>query len=334
MGKFKVVLIANDGHLIPDWVYKKFDEAGIEFIYKDCHSREDLEKAAKDADVLFLTSSRKGLVSEENMDIFEKAGCAIKCGSGTDNIDHDACTKRGIIVAHTPDDPTEPTSDHNIAMLFTAVRQTARQDRLVRKGVWDPHKALPLGQFTGADLGIIGFGRIGNDILRKLSGFDMNTRIYDPYIDAKIIEEKGAIKVELEELIKKSKYIMVVCPRTRETEGLIGEKELRSMRPDAVLVNVARAGIVDEDALKKALKEKWIKAAALDVLRKPPQKPGDDWLKFENINFTPHLGGYDDDYPDSVFRSSVDVIIEISKGYLPKWIANKGVKPKWKLKSR
>jgi len=334
MSKFKVVLIANDDHLIPEWVYKKFDEAGIEFIYMDCHSRKDLEKIAKDADVLFLTSSRKGLVTEKNMDVFIKVGCAIKCGSGTDNIDHNACKKRGIIVAHTPDDATEPTSDHFIAMLFTAVRQTARQDRLVRKGIWDAHEALPLGLFTGADLGLIGFGRIGNAIIKKLSGFEMNVRVYDPFIDAKKIEEKGAIKVELDELLKKSQYVMVACPHTRETEGLIGEKELKVMRPDAVIVNVARAGIVDEEALKKALKNKWIKAAALDVLREPPLKPGDDWLAFENLNFTPYMGGYDDDYPDSVFRSSVDVIIEMSKGYLPKWIANKGVKPKWKLKRR
>ncbi len=129
----KVVLIANDAHPIPESVPKKFADAGIDYSYHDCYNRKDLEEYASDADILWLMSSRAGLVVEANMDIFKRAGMAIKCGSGTDNIDHAACTRRGIIVAHTPDDPTDPASDHTIAMLFTAVRQTARQDRLVRQ---------------------------------------------------------------------------------------------------------------------------------------------------------------------------------------------------------
>ena len=328
MKKFKVVLIANDNHKIPEWVYEKFKKENIEFIYSDCHNREDLESVAKDADVLFLTSSRKGLIIEENMDLFENAKCAIKCGSGTENIDSNACTKRGIIVAHTPDDPTEPASNHFIAMLFTAIRQTARQDRMVRNGIWNAQGALPIGRFTGADLGIIGFGRIGRSIINKLSGFKMTVRVFDPYIDNKAVKENGAIKVKLEQLLKKSQYIMVACPLLKETENLIGENELKMMRKDAILVNVARAGIVDEDALKKALKNKWISAAALDVIKDHPLKPGNEWLEFENVNFTPHLGGYTEDYPDGVFRTPVEVIIEISKGKMPEWIVNKECIPK------
>ena len=332
MKKFKVALIANDGHPIPDWVKKKFEEENIEFIYHDCHTREELKKYAEDADVIFLTSSRKNLVAEENMDIFKKAICAIKCGSGTDNISYDACTKRGIIIANTPDDPTESTSNHFIAMLLTAVRQTARQDRLVRSGVWDAPAALPIGHLTGADLGIIGFGRIGRAIVKKLSGFEMIVRVFDPYVDAGTIKSNGGIKVGLDELLKKSQYAMVACPLLKETQGLIGEKELKMMRKDAVIVNVARAGIIDEDALKKALRQKWIKAAAIDVLEEHPLKPGDEWLEFENVNFTPHLGGYSEDYPDAIFKTPVEVIIEMSKGNMPKWIVNKECKPKWDFK--
>lgn len=327
---FKVVLIANDDPL-PDWVRDKFVAAGIDFVYHQCYNRKDLEKCARDADVLWLQSARKGLVVEENMDIFEKAGAAIKCGSGTDNVDHEACTRRGIIVAHTPDDPTESTSDHTIAMLFTAARQTARQDRLVRQGVWDACAALPIGRFTGADLGMIGFGRIGRAIVRKLSAYRMNIRVFDPYVEAATIEEAGCRKVDLGELLKQSQFVLVSCPLTKETKGLLGEKELRMMRQDSILVNVARAGIVDESALVKALKSGWIKAAAFDVIDKHPLKPGDELLGLENINFTPHMGGYPGDYPKGVFDSVVDVIINMSRMRLPKWIANKGVVPKWKM---
>ena len=328
---FKVVLIANDNHPMPDWVSKKFAEAGVTFVYHECYNRQDLEECAADADVLWFMSSRKGLVVEENMDIFKKAGAAIKCGSGTDNIDHEACTRRGIIVAHTPDDPTEPASDHFIAMLFTAARQTARQDRLVRMGVWDAQAALPLGHFSGADLGLIGFGRIGRAIVRKLSGFNMSMRVYDPYIDSGTIEAAGARKVEMQELLRQSQFILVACALTAETKGLVGEKEFRMMRPDAIVVNCARAGIVEEAALVKALREGRIRAAALDLLERHPPEPDSDILALENLNLTPHLGGYPDSYPDGLFESVVDVIIEMSRMHLPKWIANKGVKPKWDM---
>ena len=330
--KFKVALIANDNHPIPEWVYQKFIDADIGFVVQECYSREDLEKIPTDTDVILLMSSRTGLVVEENMDLFKNVGMAIKCGSGTDNIDHAACTKRGIIVGHTPDDPTEPTSDHFIAMLFTAVRQTARQDRLVRRGVWKPTAAPPLAVLTGAELGLIGFGRVGKMIVRKLSGFQMNIRVYDPYIDGEAIETDGCKKVELEELLRQSQLILVACPLTEDTTDLISEDEFNLMRPDAILVNTARAGIVNEKATIKALKENRIKVAAFDVLEKHPLEPGDEWLDLENTIYTPHTGGYPADYPDRLFTSVVDVIIEVSKGYLPRWIANPGVKPKWDLK--
>jgi len=323
--KFVVSLISCV-HDVPEWVYEKYKEAGIEFRYHECDTREDLQKYAGDADVLWFMSSRKGLVSKENMDIFKKAGAAVKCGSGTDNIDHDACTKAGIIIAHTPEDPVDPTSDHAIALLFTAVRQTARQDRLIRRGIHDPEEGLPLGKFSGEDLGIIGFGRIGKAITKKLSGFNMNVRAYDPYLDKALVEKFGAQQVDLDELLKKSKYIIVQCPLTKETENLIGEKELKMMRPDSVLVNNARAGIVDEKTMIEALKNGTIKAAACDVLEDHENK---ELLALENINFTPHLGGWPAD-EDDTWAAVVDVIVGMSKKQKPKWIANKVAKPRWK----
>ncbi len=103
------------------------------------------------------------------------------------------------------------------------------------------------------------------------------------------------------------------------------------MRPDAVLVNCARAGIVDEKEVREALQENRIKGAAFDVLDYHPLKPGDAWLALENVNFTPHLAGHHADYPNRLFDAVVQVIIAVSKGHLPQWIANPGVKPKWNL---
>lgn len=322
--KFVVALISCV-HDVPEWVYEKYRKAGIEFRYHECETREDLQRYASDADVLWFMSSRKGLVCAENMDIFKKAGVAIKCGSGTDNIDHDACDKAGIVVAHTPEDPVDPTSDHAIALLFTAVCQTARHDRLIRRGIHDPEEGLPLGKFVGEDLGIIGFGRIGKAIAGKLSGFNMNVRVYDPYLDKNLVESMGAQKVELDLLLSKSKYIILQCPLTKETENLIGESKLKMMRPDSILVNNARAGVVDEKALIQALKNNWIKAAACDVLHDYENK---ELLALENINFTPHLGGWPADENDT-WAAVVDVIVGLSQKKKPQWIARKPVNPRW-----
>lgn len=327
---FQVVLAANEHNPIPEWVPIKLAEAGIDYVHHECYDREDLKEHAADADVIWLMSSRR-LIVEENMDVLKKVGAVIKCGSGTDSIDHDACTKRGILVAHTPDDVTDPTSDHSIAMLFTAVRQTARQDRLVRRGRWDPLNALPLGKLTGADLGIIGFGRIGRAITRKLSGFRMCVRVYDPYVDAAVIEANAATKVSMDELLRRSQYVLVCCPLTKETRGMLADEELATMRADSVVVNCARAGVVDEQALIRALKRGQVRSAALDVLHNHPLLPNDELLALETVNFTPHMGGYLSDYPDAHFVGPVEAIIDISKMRMPAWIANEGVTPKWHM---
>ncbi|MHB1191379.1 MAG: NAD(P)-dependent oxidoreductase [Armatimonadota bacterium] len=328
---FKVAFIASDVQPVPDWIGERIKAAGIEFVHHECYSREDLEKYASDADVLYLQSGRTGLVVEENMDLFPKVGVVMKGGSGTDNIDKEACRHRGIVVAHTPEDPMDSASDHMICLLFSAVRQIARQDRLVRKGIWNPVDALPLARLAGANLGLIGFGRIGKLIVRKLSGFRMNVRVSDPYTDASDIEAQGAKRVELDELLRESQLIIVACPLTDETRGLIGREQFKLMQPKSVLVNGARAGIVDEAALAEALRDGRIGAAALDVLCNVPVSADEPLLGLGNITFTPHMGGHSFDFPDSVFRTPVEVIIEASKMHLPRWIANKDVVPKWEM---
>ena len=327
--KFKVVLVANDDHPIPDWVTTKFEAAEIDYEYHQCYGRDDLAAHAADADLVWLQSGRKGLIIEEHMDVFKNLKAVVRIGSGTDNIDREACNKRGILIAHTPEDVIEFASDHMIAMLFTAVRRTARQDSLVRQGIWDVHAAMPVGHFRGAELGMIGFGRIGRLVARNLSGFEMKLRVYDPFVDAATIQQAGGTKVELTELLQRSQFVLVACPLTKETHGLIGRKELALMRPDATLVNCARGGIVDESALVETLKEGRIKAAALDVVENAPLDKDSELLALENLNVTPHLGGYSDNYPDGLFFTVVDTIIQISRRQPPRWIVNPEVTSDW-----
>jgi D-3-phosphoglycerate dehydrogenase len=336
MNEFKVALIANDDHPIPAWVDEKFKQAGISWAYKQCYNRNDLKEIATDANVLWLMSGRKGLVIEENMDIFKNLIAVVRIGSGTDNIDHDACNKRGIIIGHSPEIMIECTSDHMIAMLFSAVRRIAVHDKRIRVGIFNPREPMSIGYYKNAKLGIIGFGKIAKAVIKKLSGFEMDVKVFDPYVEQIDIVKAGCKKVELSELLKESQFIIVACPLTDSTNNLLGENEFKLMRKDAVLVNCARGGIVNDNALLNALKNKTIAAAAIDVYSKTPPDSSGEIFKLENVNFTPHSAGYPLPYPDMHYRGQIDVIIDISKGKTPQWIANKSVlnSPNLKLKNK
>ena len=331
---FKVVQIANDDHPLPDWVEPRFAAANVECSYHQCHNREDLQSCVDGADILWLMGGRKGLVIEENMDLFPNIGAVQRVGSGTDNIDHNACTKRGILVVHTPEDMTEVTSDHVIAMLFSAVRRIAWHDRNISSGIWAQQDPMSVCKLRGAELGLIGLGRIGKAVVEKLSGFQMKVRVYDPYADPEMIKSLGCEPVGLDELLQKSQLVALVCALTEETLGLIGPDQLNMMREDAVLVNCARGPIVDEQALYETLKNKRIAGAALDVFSETPMPEGHLFRSLENVNFTPHAAGVPLPFPDALYVNQIQSIVDLAEGRMPRWIANRGVKPKWNLQSQ
>jgi D-3-phosphoglycerate dehydrogenase len=157
----------------------------------------------------------------------------------------------------------------------------------------------------------------------------MTLRVFDPYLEAATIAAAGGEKVALDDLLRRSKYVIVQCLLSDETRNMIGEAELRTMRPDAVLVNTARADVVNEKALFRALREGWIRAAALDVFA---DHANAEMLALENLVLTPHSGGFPPDYPDATFAAVVEVILAVARGEMPKWIVNQEVKPRRTLK--
>jgi glyoxylate reductase len=204
-------------------------------------------------------------------------------GVGYDSVDVDAATKRGIVVANTPDVLTEATAELTIALLLALVRRVAEGDRLVRRGgEWALSPTFMLGHgLAGKTLGIVGLGRIGREVARLGEAFGMrvvHTRGRGPY------EE-----LSLPKLLAEADVVSLHLPLTPETRHLVGRDELARMRADAVLVNVARGPIVDEEALVDALEAGSIAGAALDVYKHEPElHPG--LLARENVVLTPHLG--------------------------------------------
>ncbi len=200
---------------------------------------------------------------------------------GSDNVDRDAASERGIPVGVTPDVLTEATADLAFALLLAAARRIVEADAEARNGewlTWEPARLL--GQEVhGATLGIVGMGRIGRAVAERASGFGMT-----------VVHSGRSGGVPLDELLSASDFVSIHCPLTPETHGLIGERELRLMRPTAVLVNTARGPIVHGDALLRALEEGWIAAAALDVIDPEPPPADHPLLTAPKLTIVPHIG--------------------------------------------
>jgi len=200
---------------------------------------------------------------------------------GSDNVDLEAALERGLAVGVTPDVLTEATADLAFALILAAARRLVEADAEVRAGEWLTwESARLLGQDVhGATLGIVGLGRIGSSVARRAAGFEME-----------VLHTARDGGIDFYELLEASDFVSIHAPLTPQTLGLIGERELRRMKPTAVLVNTARGPIVDTDALARALEQGWIAAAALDVTDPEPLPAEHPLLRAPGLTVLPHIG--------------------------------------------
>jgi glyoxylate reductase len=211
---------------------------------------------------------------------------------GFDNIDVDACNRHGVLASNTPEVLTETTADTAFALIMAAARRVAEGDRFLRSRagwIWSP--LMMLGQDVHhATLGIVGFGRIGQAVARRAGGFGMNVLYHDVYRPSADVEQQlGAEYRDLDALLAESDFVSLHTNLTPQTRHLINEERLALMKPTAVVVNTSRGPIIDEQALAKALAERRIFAAGLDVFEHEPQVDP-DLLTCENAVIIPHLG--------------------------------------------
>ena len=331
MNTIKVVLLPLA--VVPDpseECVRRLAEQGVALVIARSATVEALLDAGRDADIIVGGDGLR-LVTAEVMDALPSCWAIVKTGSGVDMVDIPAATQRGILVSNTPQAVTESVSDHTIAMLFAAVRKIRHQDRLVRQGIWSFAAVKPGRHFRGATVGLVGYGRIARAVQRKLSGFEMRFLVYDPYVAPEVIAQSGAEFVELDDLLRRSDFVCLHCPLTGETRHMIGERQLRMMKREAVLANMARGAIVDEAALYRALKERWIAGAALDVLEKEPPDPDNPLFALDNVVLSPHLASISDLFPDNVWDAVYDTLVDLAHHRWPESVVNRDVKLRWEL---
>jgi glyoxylate reductase len=288
---------------------------------------KELMEAAQKADVLIPRGTqaipRKVMMVNPNL-----RGIA-NYGVGYDNIDVVSATELGIPVTNTPGVLTETTADLAWALLMTTARKIPQAHNYTLSGQWrGPGGKVFMGQDIGPGgsnrpkvLGIIGFGRIGQAVMRRSRGFKMKGVAYDPFMKQVIEQTRGVEYRELDDLLKESDFVTLHCPLTKETHHLIGKGELDLMKPTAILINTSRGPVVDEKALVSALKKGKIAGAGLDVYEKEPKlSPG--LSKLENVVLLPHIGSLTKDTREQMAVVAAKNALAMLRGKRPPNMVN------------
>lgn len=302
---------------------KKYGEVEVN-PYDRPMTREELLKAISDKDAVLTQLVDK--VDAEFFDHGKNVKIVANYAVGFDNIDVQEATKRGVYITNTPDVLTNATAELAWALLFAAARRIVESDKFMRSGQyksWGPMLFLGKG-ITGKTLGIIGAGRIGQAFARMSRGFNMKILYYD--FERKESFEKGfgAQFVQLDQLLKESDFISIHVPLTPQTRHLISEKEFGLMKPSAILINTARGPIVDEKALVRALKDKKIFAAGLDVYEKEPAfEP--ELASLDNVVMLPHIGSATEESRLDMAMLAANNIVDFIEGKTPRTLVNKEV---------
>jgi D-3-phosphoglycerate dehydrogenase len=256
-------------------------------------------------------------IDELSAEIIEKADklkVISKYGTGLDNIDLPMATKKKIIVTNTPQANVDAVADLVFGLILSLARRIPEADQKTKNGKWEKIIGKSVWKKT---LGIIGLGKIGKQVVKRARGFQMNILGFDLIKDKKFASRYGIKYVSLEKLLQKSDYITIHLPLNDATHHLIDDKELGKIKKDAFLINTSRGGIVDEQALYKALRNNQLKGAALDVYSNEP--PVESPLKeLDNVIMTPHIGAYTEEAIENMGMQAAQNLIDVLEGRKPK----------------
>ncbi len=267
---------------------KILEEAGIEVDVNTGLAPEELKKIIGNYDGLVIRSATK--VTEEIIGAADNLKIVGRAGIGLDNVNIPEASKNGIVVMNAPDGNATTAAEHAIAMMMSLTRNIPQATARLKEGGWDKKK-FQGREVTGKTLGIIGIGRIGAIAADRAKGLRMKIMAFDPYMPQEVAEKMGIELVSLDELCKRADYFTVHVPLTKETANLISDHEFKLMKSEAMFIDCARGGVVDEEALYRALKDGEIRGAALDVFASEPTSlEGTPLLSLPNFICTPHLG--------------------------------------------
>jgi D-3-phosphoglycerate dehydrogenase len=269
-------------------------------------TKEELREVIKEYDALVIRSATK--VTSDIIEAADNLKVIARAGIGLDNVDIEAASKRGIVVMNTPEGNVITTAEHTIAMLLSLSRNIPQATASLKSGKWEKKKFRGREVFNKV-LGVIGVGRIGRIVADRAKGLKMQVIGYDPYISPEAVRKLDIDAVTLDELLAQSDYITVHTPITQETRGILNAGAFAKMKKGVFILNCARGGIVDEQALHEAIQSGKVAGAALDVFVKEP--PVDNpLLTLDQVIGTPHLGASTDEAQENVAIAVADQVID------------------------
>ncbi|MEM1021261.1 MAG: phosphoglycerate dehydrogenase [Pseudomonadota bacterium] len=279
-----------------------FRERGVDVDEKPGMSKEELISVIGDYDGLAIRSSTK--VTPDVLEAATNLKVIGRAGIGVDNINIPAASQGGVVVMNTPFGNSVTTAEHAIAMMMALARQIPEANISTQDGKWEKSRFMGVELFHKT-LGLIGCGNIGSIVATRAQGLQMKVIAYDPFLTEDRAVDLGVEKVDLETLFKRADFLSLHTPLTDSTRGIVGAEAIATMKPTARLINCARGGLVDEDALYAALKENRIAGAALDVFAEEPAKAS-PLFGLDNFIATPHLGA-------STTEAQVNVAIQVAE---------------------
>jgi phosphoglycerate dehydrogenase-like enzyme len=257
-------------------------------------------------------------------------------GVGYDAVDVEACTRADVVVFITAGAVDRPVAEATVGWMIALTHNMRAKDILVRTGRWEERSQYMGRELRDRTFGAIGFGGIGRATVGLLRGFGMRPPMaYDPHLDPRAVEEAGARPCALDELLAEADFVSIHCPLTEQTRGLIGTREVGLMKPDAYLINTARGGIVDEDALYDALRDRRIAGAALDCFAEEPVVRPHGFGELDNVLLAPHCIAWTEELFRDVGRAACQGMVDLSLGQRPRGVVNPqvldrpGFREKW-----
>ncbi len=297
-------------------------------------SEADLIEALRAADIVL--ASHLEMISRAVMTPAERLQLVIVPFIGVDKIEVPAATDLGVLVANSPTPENfVAVAEATVALMLMLQKRVKHNEARLRRGAWAQKDDR--GEFLfGKTVGIIGLGRVGSRVARRLAGWDVRLIAYDPYVEPAKAKEVGVTLVDLPTLLAESDVVTLHPALTDETRLMIGEKQLRAMKPTAVLINTARGEVADEDAVARAVNEQWIAGAALDAFTKEPL-PAESPLRNcdpERMILTPHNIAHSEAGRRANLKLALDQIIAVSRGEVPAHVINPAAIPRWRQRSK
>ena len=313
---------------------KAVKDLGGELVLLSAQTEEEIIRACAGARII-LTEGLFTPITRRVLQALPDCWAVGRYGIGVDNIDVKAATDCGIVVFNVADYCVEEVADHAAALVVASARRVVVLDRHVRAGGWDkPPLEHPLRRISSLTLGLVGFGNIGRHMVPRLGGFGMRIVATDPYVDPRLAAEAGVELMSLEQVLRESDLVSLHTFLSAGTRHLIGAPELSLMKPSAILVNTSRGGVVDEEALILALKERRIGGAALDVTEEEPLGTDSPLRSLDNVVLTPHQGSSSVESGKDLRRGVTEALSSMIQGYWPPFPFNRSVKPKYEFKPR